>query len=199
MIFRYNSKEMVRAILCAAGSLFAYSVAFMFFSAGPAIAAETFFGFKGRAILWDSLSLMCLLLVTLSGYRQWRQRGGFYGYHDYSFYLEMEPLTGGSAAVDPYVHRVTGPAYVMTQVCLAGPLLAFKAVSHLHNRILPEPGLEQSLAETLQELQRAQKWQGLGDHPSRRREILLLARMGKIDFSAAKGQPRFKASAPDGN
>jgi hypothetical protein len=95
--------------------------------------------------------------------------------------------------VDFYAHRVTGPAYILSQVFLAGPLLLFRAAT-LVKSLLPSGGdLEERLGSTLGLIRSANKWQSLNDYPNNKTEILYLAQMGLIDFSAHKGTPRFKA------
>lgn len=95
--------------------------------------------------------------------------------------------------VDHYVHRVTGTAHVLSQLFLAGPLLLFR-VNPLIASLLPDNSrLESKLADTLAVLRAANKWQAITDYPNRQTDILQLARMGLIDYSAGKGIPRVKA------
>jgi hypothetical protein len=81
---------------------------------------------------------------------------------------------------------------------LGGPLLLLRGL-HRFRRLVPnEDGLDQKLTRLLAVLHAANKWQGLSDYPGQKREVLLLAHMKKIDFSAHKGQARFKAGSSDG-
>jgi hypothetical protein len=139
-----------------------------------------------------------LLLVTLSGYRVWKNRGGFHGYHESSFFHDLGEESGGGMMMDHYAHRITGPAYVLSQLFLAGPLLAIRGFSRFRNCIAAKPGLEDRLKWTLERLRQINKWQNVEEHPDLRREILLLAQMREIDFSIAKGQPRIRAWRTNG-
>ncbi|HEY1049110.1 MAG TPA: hypothetical protein VGE39_05120, partial [Prosthecobacter sp.] len=106
--------------------------------------------------------------------------------------------TAGANAVDYHARRVTGPAYVLSQIFLGGPLFLLRGITHLKQRLPDEAGLEAKLHHTLGILRAANKWQSITEHPGHQREIVLLARMKQIDFSAHKGIPRIKASPPDG-
>lgn len=59
--------------------------------------------------------------------------------------------------------------------------------------------METKLSDTLAVLRTANQWQAITDYPERTEEILFLARMGLIDFSAAKGVPRIKADRGPGS
>jgi hypothetical protein len=68
-----------------------------------------------------------------------------------------------------------------------------RAITHFRNLIPAQSGLDERLGAVLERLRKLNKWQGLPDHPDVRQEIFLLAKMDLIDFSVAKGSPRFKA------
>ncbi len=76
---------------------------------------------------------------------------------------------------------------------MAGPQFILRAWTLLRSRIANSAELESRLENTLVVLRTAKKWQGLNEYPSSRAEILYLAQIGLIDFSAHKGTPRFKA------
>ena len=192
MVARYNTFQILAGIGSALGSLIGYGAAWLFFRYMPAFVAHGF-EMKLPAPAFDALALLILIVITLSGYRQWKKRGGFYGYHESSLYHDLGEDTAGALVVDFYAHRVTGPAYLLSQLFLAGPLLALRAITHFRNLIPAQTGLDERLGTVLNRLRKLNKWQGLTDHPDSRQEILLLAKMDLIDFSVAKGSPRFKA------
>jgi hypothetical protein len=134
-----------------------------------------------------------LLIAIISGYRLWKEKGGTYGYHQSALYHDLGDEHVGAALVDFYAHRITAPAYVISQIFLAGPLLLLRAITLFASLIPKAAGLENRLIEFLAALRSANKWQALADYPDRRTEILYLARMGLIDFSDNKGSPRIKA------
>ncbi len=95
--------------------------------------------------------------------------------------------------VNHYVHRVTGTAHVLSQLFLAGPLLLFRVNTLIASMLPDNSRLESKLADTLAVLRAANKWQAITDYPNRQTDILQLARMGLIDYSAGKSIPRVKA------
>ncbi|MDB6072148.1 MAG: hypothetical protein JWL81_3319 [Verrucomicrobiales bacterium] len=92
-----------------------------------------------------------------------------------------------------HAHRVTGPAFVLGQLFLSGPLGILRGWTLLNSRIPESADLESRLENTLVVLRAANKWQGFGDHPELKNEILHLAQMDLIDFSAREHTARFKA------
>jgi hypothetical protein len=192
VILRFNILQVLEGVVCVAGSLLGYGAAYLFFRYVPTFIAHQF------RLGWPSwwfvaFSLAMLVVVTISGYRLWKTRGGFYGYHESAVYHDFGGDSGGGTVVDFYAHRITGPAYMLGQVFAAGPLLALRALRHFRNLIPSEFGLETRLGELLARLRQLNKWQGLREYPDEERDILLLVRMRKIDFSARKGEPRFRA------
>jgi hypothetical protein len=193
MILRFNILQIAAGAACLVGSLLGYGAAYLFFRYVPAFIARQFhLGWPGW--VFPAFSAAMLVVVTFSGYRLWKKRGGFYGYHESGLYHDFGGDSGGGSAVDFYAHRVTGPAYMLGQLFAAGPLLALRAWQHFRNLIPSEFGLENRLAELLARLRQLNKWQDLREYPDEEQPaILLLARMKKIDFSAMKGEPRFRA------
>lgn len=139
------------------------------------------------------IAVCCLAVLTVSGFRSWKAGGGLHGYHESALYHELDLNSGGSMMVDLYAHRVTGTAHLLSQIFMAGPLCLLRAGTLWASRISSESGLEQRLGDTLSMLREINKWQPMTEHPDHSEEILYLARMGKIDFSAIKQIPRIKA------
>lgn len=175
-----------------AGSGIGYAAAYFFFRYVPEFIAHQFRVSVPPGV-FPGFAVVVLGVLTYSGYRLWKRRGGFYGYHESSLYHDLGEDSGGGSAMDFYAHRVTGPAYVLGQLFACGPLLALRAVFYFRNVIPAESGLEERLAQVLEDLRGRKKWLGFRDCPDDRKEILLLARMRKIDFSAVKGEARFRA------
>jgi len=192
VILKHNLQQILRGVLCTTGGLLAYGLAYLFFWIVPPMITTSFgYSLSDRTLTWVAVGV--LLLISVSGYRVWRLRGGFYGYHESELYHDLGTTSGSGMAMDHLAHRVTGPAYLLSQVFLGGPLLLLRAVAHFRNWIASESGLNERLSQMLANLKRINKWQGLHDHPGREREIILLARMGLIDVSTARGNLRFKA------
>ncbi|MEK0451611.1 MAG: hypothetical protein RL088_3879 [Verrucomicrobiota bacterium] len=192
MIHRFNRSQTTKAVVLIIGGLFCCWLAFLFFRY-----ATVFLGSQFRQSLprWlpDVVGFAGLAASWVSGYRVWKADGGLFGYHESGLYHDLGDASAGAFMMDRYMHRVTGPAYLLGQVFMAGPLWILKSCTLLRSRIAYSPGLESALEQTLATLRAAAKWEGIADHPDSRNEIYLLARMGLIDFSAHKGTPRLKA------
>jgi hypothetical protein len=191
MIRQYNLRELLAAGLCGLGSLAGYVAAFYFFRF-----AFRFVGGQFRVpalVAWSmELSALVLVLITIGGYFTWRSRNGFSRFDESGMSNLVDPtVSGGAYELDRAARRVTGPAWLLSQLFLAGPLFALRAHAHLLHRVPDDPQHEARLQQTLETLRRANQWQSLSQYPDAQAEILLLARMGILDYSPAKG--RFKA------
>jgi hypothetical protein len=192
MIRRYNHYQQLLSMCFLLGGLFCYFLAFLFFRHVPVLIAYQF-GIPFSSGMANTAAALGLAAVSFSGYRSWRDGGGLRGYHESAFYHDLGEDTAGAFVVDFYAHRITGPAHVLSQVFLAGPLFLLRVPTIITNLLPTTAGLEERLRETLATLRTANKWQPITDYPDLRTEILYLAQIGKIDFSAAKGIPRIKA------
>ncbi|GEP40802.1 hypothetical protein [Brevifollis gellanilyticus] len=193
MIAAYNRAQILKAIGLIVLSIVCYGIAWLFFAYGLAIIFHML-SLSGAWLSWVAPAAM--LVITWSGYRQWQKGDGFKSYVESSLFHDLGDDSGSAVWTDIYAHRVTGPAYVISQICLGGPLFLLKAWKHLQQRLTAESGLETRLQQVLTTLRTANKWQSIDEYPSDRREILMLAQMKQIDFSAHKGTPRIKASPP---
>ena len=192
MIDRYNRTQFIKALLCLVGGVICCCIAYAFFGLVPSL-VSTLFGYKLPAIAKPLIGLLGLGIAFISGYQTWKNKGGLVGYHESAFYHDMGTDSASAVVTDFYAHRITGPAYMLSQIFMAGPVYLLKARTLLASRIEQNPGLEAKLEDTLTALRAANKWQGLSDYPHAKEEVLYLAQMGLIDFSAHKGNPRFKA------
>ena len=192
MINRYNQSQTIKAIGLAIAGLFCCWLAYLFFRYVPVLLAWQF----GHALspnIAVCIGLIGLAAAWFSGYRTWKARGGLFSYHESGLYHDLGDETAGAFVVDFYAHRVTGPAYALGQVFMAGPQFILRAWTLLRSRIARSDELESRLENTLALLRTANRWQGLHEYPDDRSEILYLAQMGLIDFSDYHGKPRFRA------
>lgn len=195
MIRAYNLKQTLLGIACIPAGWIGYLCAWWFFRHFTGHALERF-GYEAPESSLRIAAVVALGLISISGFRLWKRGGGFSSYQDSGLYHEMDLVSGGTAIADIYAHRVTGPAFLLSQLFLAGPLMWLRAFGHFRNRIRPDRALDESLERTLGMLRHINRWQSLAEHPGLEREILLLARMKHIDFSTARG-PRLRAYPPD--
>jgi len=183
----------VFAVMSLVGGLICFFLAYLFFRYAPAFISQSF-GYPLSSSVAEMVAALGLLAVVFSGYRTWKNKGGLQSYHESAFYHDLSAAdTGGAYFTEHYIQQVTGPAYVLSQTFLAGPLWMLKAWTLFASRIPFSKDLEERLASVLATLKAADKWQSINDHPEHRTEILYLAQMGLIDFSAHKGTPRIKA------
>lgn len=192
MILRFNRAQTTKAILLIVGGLFCCWLTFLFFRYTTSFLA---WQFRQPLPAWvpDGAGFAGLGISWASGYRAWKTNGGLFGYHESGLYHNLGDESAGAFMADRYMHRVTGPAYVLGRIFMSGPLWILKARTLLGSRVAHSPDLESRLEQTLAALRAVGKWQGISEHPDSKSEIFLLARMGLIDFSAHKGTPRFKA------
>ncbi len=190
MLAAYNRSQILKAVFLALAGVICYLIAWVFFKFGLMM---IFSGFRLPMVWVPWLTVGALLVITGSGYRQWQQGGGFKTYVESSLFHDLGEDSGSAVWADHYARQVTGPAYIVSQVCLGGPLFLLKARKHFQQRLGAEPGLEERLKKVLALLRAANKWQSIDEYPPHRREILMLAQMKQIDFSAHKGTPRVKA------
>lgn len=191
MIKRFNRQQTVKAALYLVGGMVCCALAYGFFRYLPALVCWQF-GCSLPASVGIGMGVVGLLVSWISGIRVWRTRGGLFSYHESGLYHDLGVDTAGAFITDHYAHRVTAPAFILGQIFMAGPLWMLRAWSLLHSRMPDSAPLESSLTLTLEELRAANKWQGIKDYPGLLEEIRYLARMGLIDFSDYKGEPRFK-------
>lgn len=192
MINRYNRSQTLKAVLLIIGGFLSCCLAYWFFRYIPAFVADRC-GHGLSTNVCISIGIIGLAATWISGYKTWKEKGGLYSYHQSGLYHDLEEDTPGAWMVGLHTHRITGPAYILGQLFMAGPLSILRARTLLASRIDASPALEANLVSTLHILRTAGKWQGLQEHPGLRDEILYLARMELIDFSDHKGTPRFKA------
>lgn len=197
MIGQYNLAQCFKACFAVVGGLLCFGLAYFFFRYMPAFVMGSF-GYPLSTQIANLAAFAALIALWFSGYRVWSQRGGLQSYHESAFYHDLGTETASALVVDHYAHQVTASAHVLTQLFLAGPLLLLKAWTLFRSQIKQSPELEQRLSDCLAMLRSANKWQSLTDYPNMKTEILHLAQMGVIDFSAHKGIPRIKAERVHG-
>jgi len=197
MISAFNRSKVILGICQVFGGILCYVVAWLFFRYASSLVLYSF-GFSTQPALW--IAVVAVIGVSVSGYFTWRRGNGFQSYVESALYHDLASAadTAGANVVDCYTRRVTGPAYVLSQIFLGGPLFVLRGIRHFQQLLPNEAGLEQKLHQMLGILRKANKWQPITEYPGQEREILMLAQMKQIDFSAHKGTPRFKASPPDG-
>ncbi|MEZ5324478.1 MAG: hypothetical protein R3F19_05400 [Verrucomicrobiales bacterium] len=187
MIERFNLKQALLGIGSAFVGIAGYVVGYFFFAmifrfvAGAA--KHEAFGDRYDA----AFSVLCLIIVTLSGLARARNGGSHIGFDESNLHLPIDPVTGGAFATGLVVNRVTVPAYFIVEALLIGPLQLSAAVRRFRMRIPKTPGLESRLEALQREIEARPKRHPLSEYGYRAKDVLLLARMGRISFSRQKG------------
>lgn len=195
MIARYNRRQITLAVLAVIGGLACYGLAWLFFRYLPPFIADAL-GPPWPQKTCVLVASACLAVITFSGWRTWKAGRGLHGYHESALYHDLGEETAGAIVVDHYAQQVTAPAYLLSQLFLAGPLLLLRARTLWASLLPATKDWETRVTHALTVLQSAARWQSITEHPSMRTEILYLAQMGQIEFSAYKGTPRIKACPP---
>ena len=193
MISAFNRRQTFRAIVAVILCLLAYAFGFGFFSLGYfMVGFLTEFSFPYD---WLVIPGGILVVVTACGIWQARSGSGHYGYQDSDLRWDVPVETPGGAVVDFYAHRVTAPAHAATQILLAGPLQAIKAVALIRSRIPESAGLELKLEAARSAVAAKGGWHSLADHAEIMQEIAYLIRMEKVEFSPRGGRIKIAADS----
>jgi hypothetical protein len=185
MIAQHNRKQIILTAVCLLVALFGFTAAFYFFDFAFRFAADAF-GWRAAVRYSRAFASAVLVIIGVGGFLRWKNGEGFYGYADSSFFTNFEPLSGGAIAVDRGLHRVTGPAYILSQIFLLGPLQLLSAYGHFRSMIPQDQALERGLEDLLVEIRSKKKWEEIVNYPGREKEVALLIRIGKLDFSRTK-------------
>lgn len=185
MIDQYNQRQVIRGITAALLSLIAYVVAFYFFKFAWLLITSSF---SDTVRSYDTaFAIACLGIVTVAGIRHGRTGKGHYGLEDSGLQVQIDADSGGAFFTELYANRVTTPAYLLSQVFLAGPLQLIKCMRCFRSRLEAQLGLENRLLELQKEVESRPKRHPLSEYLGRESDIFLLARMDRIAFSARKG------------
>ncbi|MEM7144596.1 MAG: hypothetical protein AAF591_05645 [Verrucomicrobiota bacterium] len=167
----------------------AYGLAGLFFYFALRMVARQFDLEWSGAVEWGVV-LVGLLGLTISGWRKWLKGEGHDEYAETDLYFGLSTETSGAYVVEHYATRVTGPAYFLSQLFLAGPLQLLKGWARLRRLIPREAGLEGKLEALRREIEARGKWHSASEYSGRERELAYLVRMGLVDFSPRKGSVR---------
>jgi hypothetical protein len=190
MIKSYNRSQLLKAslfFLLAAGC---FGLAWLFFHLAFQLVGSSF----RISVFYRNLAeAIAMTGICFSGYMSWKRGHAFTSYVESNLFHDLGDSAGGGVAVDHYARQVTGPAYLLSQIFLGGPIFLFRAVKCIRQRLPENRELEGRLEAMLKTLHQANKWQGMNQYPGQEQEILMLAQMKQISFSGFKGVPRFKA------
>lgn len=122
-----------------------------------------------------TLSLAACLTVYVSGWRRRAAGDGFLNADQSVAGLGLIPETGGAHYVNLQVGKVTGPAYVLSQIFLGGAFALHSAWSRSRSRVPATPECAERLAQACRVLLADRKWHPRADfEPGVARDLLRL-------------------------
>lgn len=79
----------------------------------------------------QSLAALALLVVVIiAGIIQWKRGQGHEEYADSALNVQIEWVSGGAYMMEHYAQRISGPADVLSQLFLSGPVRLIKGISN---------------------------------------------------------------------
>jgi hypothetical protein len=130
----------------------------------------------------------------VNGFWKWRKGEGYRVFADTAFYVALSPESGGAVMTQFYLHRVTGLAYLLSQLFLAGPWQLFTGLKRFRSLLPNDAALEMRMSELLAKLRAIGKWEPALKYQEHAKELGALIRCGLVEFSATK--LTVKAPAP---
>jgi len=129
-------------------------------------------------------------VLTTSGWRRWRSGQGSYGPADSLGFFDFNEDHAGAWFVQNRAARITGPAWLLSQMFLAGPLQALKGASLLRARLPDDVTTELRLKDLLESIRSKGSWHAVDTWAGREEDISSLIRLGKLEFSSRTGRLR---------
>lgn len=129
-------------------------------------------------------------VLTTSGWRRWRAGQGFYGPADSMAFFDFNEENAGAWMVQNQTARLTGPAWLLSQMFLAGPIQALKGASLLRARLPDDVATELRLKDLLESVRAKGSWHPVDTWAGREEDISSLIRLGKLEFSSRTGRLR---------
>ena len=183
MIAQYNLKQVLLAMLSIVLGGLAYAVTYFFITFVMFSLKD---GFPGApwSMISPAVKSIFILGVTFAGFRRWRTGMGHHELSESIAARGLDEVSGGSHMINRYTRRVTGPAYFLGEVFLAGPLQWLGAYGRLRQRIPNTSEYEEWLVSLLAEINAGDAWQDLGDYAGHEEGVEYLVRMGRVRFSS---------------
>lgn len=196
MIHRYNFRQILRAgmfVILASG---AYVLAASIFTEMIWSLDRLVFIAAGASLPQQGLILvMLLLLMTAGGVSLIRK--GQVNFESPAMFANVRSSEGFWMR-DPRLSSVQIDIIAYNQIFLAGPIWIYKAWLCLKSLIQNSPRNEQQMHQMLCTIKDADEWQALEEYSKEDwRTIILLAKIGAIEFSHTKGRFRSKRNADD--
>ena len=193
MIRDYNRRQILLGCLNLFASLLACAATYGFFRIVLHMVGESFH-LDMSPVMQSLAALALLVVVIIAGIVQWKRGQGHEEYADSALNVQLEWVSGGAYMMEHYAQRVTGPAYVLSQLFLSGPLQLMKGISKFRSLIKPDAAFEARLVEMLGQVRLKKTWHPVVTYAGREKELSALISMDRLEYSPRKGTVRTKDS-----
>jgi hypothetical protein len=131
-----------------------------------------------------TIALLAVVLLFIEGLRRARAGKGLYSFLDSPGHLGLDWSSGGAVMVEMEVaSRITGPAYILTQLFLCGPLQWQKMHDSISSIFPATEATSGELEQLLSDLEMQRGWQSLRKFDERQAVLKKLIDMELVDFS----------------
>ncbi|MEM7386980.1 MAG: hypothetical protein AAF514_18735 [Verrucomicrobiota bacterium] len=187
----YNRRQITRGSLAAILSLLATVLSYLFFWAASQLIIG-YFDADLPAYAFHLVAAGCIGLVYLSGWRYASTGKRQKTFADSNFFVTLDHDSGGAWFAQYYARRYMVPFYVLSQLCLAGPLQGFKAWRLLKSPIRYDANREGRIRTLLAKIESAEGWKKVSEFELELDDLRILIVMDRIGFSPTKGLVRAK-------
>lgn len=195
MIERYNRQQLIHGLLNLVLGAVILWITWMIFRGVAWVILTQFW--KKPPVPLDTVALALTGIIFVSGVVQWaRGAEGYQVFKDTVFHASLEHVSGGSYIIDRYTRRVTGVAYLFSQLFLAGPWQVCKGVARLRSRLPNDPKLELRMREVLGWMRASGQWETAMKYRDNSEELGALIRCGLVEFSVTKGRVKAVPAKP---
>ncbi len=185
MIERYNREQLLRGVLNFVLGAIILGITWLFFRVVASVVLGSFW--KHAPISYDMMATGLTAAVFVSGAIQWARGGESYRvFKDTDFYASLDHVSTGAFLVKHGVHRITGVAYLLSQIFLGGPWQICTGYTRLRSRLPNDPKLEARMREVLGWMRTSGQWETAMKYRDNAEELGALIRCGFVEFSATK-------------
>ena len=185
MIERYNREQLLRGVLNLVFGAVILAITWLFFRVVAGVVMGGFW--KQAPLSYETAATVLMTIVFVSGAVQWARGGESYRvFKDTDFYASLDHVSAGAFMTQRHVHRITGIAYVLSQVFLGGPWQICKGYARLRSRLPNDPKLEARMREVLGWMRTSGQWETAMKYRDNAEELGALIRCGLVEFSATK-------------
>jgi hypothetical protein len=195
VIERFNREQLIRAVLhFVLGGIILWITWWAFYWAAWLVMREFW---KTTPVSVANVASALTGLVFVSGVVQWVRGGkGYQVFKDTPFYASIDHVSGGAFMMQLYTHRITGLAYILSQLFLGGPWQICQGVARLRGRLPNDPKLELRMREVLGWMRASGQWETAMKYQDNSEELGALIRCGLVEFSATKGRVKAVPAKP---